>query len=595
MKLYKLRRIKSDKLVVSENFTIIENSDNSANKDPDDFFEQFDVFQKDDSLNISSFDFQNQIDYEAPLLSVSTDVKEIIEDFIYECKKVDEFYNREKLRISNNFDKFYGRFLAKISNAKTKLDLKEDLREQRLDGLGYSSSWARQFSDFYSKFAWLDGFGKINIVGMQKILLKLDKNIFDVKSSNIMNTLNAFLETLSLSNEDGWFNERRKIRSLVAYHYYKNNMDDALQFLEFSLSDYQSEDRIPLSFLCGMIAALMILFVFFLFAKSDDSSNTKYIHEVKHIFPIFRWILWFIIAIYSAGVVIDYLKEFRVNYVIIFESNPANRLKPSAMFILSAILMNVWVFWLIGETTVLKGYLPYSEDFFAETLMIVFSVILLIPIKIFRSNIRFPLIAAIISGLFSPFSEVRFTNFFVADVLTSLTKPFIDISLVAWWLNSESNDKYLELCYPKMFWSIFAWYLPFHIRFWQWVNKYYVTGDAFPHLVNAGKYFWSIIMIFANYFYGLNQDLKGVIIVLSFIATVYSYIWDSVMDWGLCRDSRLLRRTILYPPRYYYISMIVNLLLRFAWVLPMLPGDIWPDFFQNIEFLTFLLCIAEIP
>lgn len=510
MKLYKLRKIKSDKLLVSDNFTIIENTDNSVHKEPDDFFEQFDVIQKDDSLNCSSFDFQSQIDYEAPLLSVSTDVKEIIEDFIREWKKVDEFYNREKFRISNNFDKFYGRFLTKVSNSRAKLDLKEDLREQRLDGLGYSSSWARQFAEFYSKFAWLDGFAKINIVGMQKILLKLDKMVFEVKSSNMFNTLNAFLKTLTLSNEDGWFNERRKIRSLVAYHYYKNNMDDALQFLEFSFSDYQSEDRIPLSFLCGMIMALFIVFLFFVFAKTEeeDEDDVKYVHEVKHIYSIFRSTLWFVIAVYWSGVVIGYLKEFQVNYVIIFESNPANRMKPSAMYILSAILMNIWMFWLIGETTVLKQYLPYSEDFFAKLLMILFALILVFPMKTFRSKIRFPLLTAIFNGLFSPFSEVRFMDFFVADVLTSLTKPFIDISMVAWWLNSDSNDEYLEHWYPKMFWSIFAWYLPFHIRFWQWIHKYYVTGDAFPHLVNAGKYFWSIIMIFANYFYGLDPDLK---------------------------------------------------------------------------------------
>lgn len=79
----------------------------------------------------------------------------------------------------------------------------------------------------------------------------------------------------------------------------------------------------------------------------------------------------------------------------------------------------------------LKQYLPYSEDFFAKLLMILFALILVFPMKTFRSKIRFPLLTAIFNGLFSPFSEVRFMDFFVADVLTSLTKPFIDISMVA--------------------------------------------------------------------------------------------------------------------------------------------------------------------
>ena len=121
-----------------------------------------------------------------------------------------------------------------------------------------------------------------------------------------------------------------------------------------------------------------------------------------------------------------------------------------------------------------------------------------------------------------------------------------------------------------------------------------MTNDAFPHLVNAGKYLASIIMICANYFYGKNPEMRSIVIYLYTFATVYSYVWDIVMDWGLCRDSRMLRDRILYPPRYYYFCTVTNFFLRFAWVLPFLPVTIWPDTFKNLEGLTLLLAIAEI-
>mmetsp|Transcript_33494 Transcript_33494/g.32952 ORF Transcript_33494/g.32952 Transcript_33494/m.32952 type:complete len:180 (-) Transcript_33494:8-547(-) len=145
-----------------------------------------------------------------------------------------------------------------------------------------------------------------------------------------------------------------------------------------------------------------------------------------------------------------------------------------------------------------------------------------------------------------------------------------------------------------MFWAIFAWYLPFHIRFWQCVNKWWYTGDAFPHLVNAGKYFASIVMICSNYFYGLNPEMKNITIGLYLFATTYSYIWDIIMDWGLLRDKRLLREQILYPPSYYYFSSVTNLILRFAWVLSFLPPSYWPATFRSIEGLTLVLGVLEI-
>lgn len=180
--------------------------------------------------------------------------------------------------------------------------------------------------------------------------------------------------------------------------------------------------------------------------------------------------------------------------------------------------------------------------------------------------------------------------------MTSLTKPFIDVAMIMCWLNSSNDDNVFEtkVCHSKMFWAIFAWYLPFHIRFWQCINKYYVTGDAFPHLVNAGKYMASIVMICANYFYGKDPSLKYYIICLSAFATIYSYIWDIIMDWGLCRDSRWLRQQILYPPKYYYFCSVVNLFLRFAWIMPFLPTWIWPETFNTVEGLTFFLSVAEI-
>ena len=180
--------------------------------------------------------------------------------------------------------------------------------------------------------------------------------------------------------------------------------------------------------------------------------------------------------------------------------------------------------------------------------------------------------------------------------MTSLAKPFIDVALISCWLNSYSQDEVFEtgVCHNKMGWAIFAWYLPFHIRFWQCINKWWVTGDTFPHFVNATKYFASILVILSNYFLGKDPSWKSTMVSLYFFSTVYSYLWDLIMDWGMFRDSRLLRTKILYPPRYYYFSCVTNFFLRFAWVLPLFPTSLWPETFKSIEGMTLFLAIVEI-
>jgi len=67
--------------------------------------------------------------------------------------------------------------------------------------------------------------------------------------------------------------------------------------------------------------------------------------------------------------VIEYLKEFLINYVIIFDANPANRLNPSSMYILSSILMILWTFCMIGQTMTLKDYIPLGTYTFAYIML----------------------------------------------------------------------------------------------------------------------------------------------------------------------------------------------------------------------------------
>jgi len=118
------------------------------------------------------------------------------------------------------------------------------------------------------------------------------------------------------------------------------------------------------------------------------------------------------------------------------------------------------------------------------------------------------------------------------------------------------------------------------------------------HLLNAGKYFSVILIQFANIF---RHKLKGdttltIFIAISLISTCYAYGWDLYMDWGLLRSKEagkfMLRPKFMLPQWFYYYAIVSNLILRFAWVLPLLSSGL-PPWVHSSGLLIASLCILE--
>ena len=69
------------------------------------------------------------------------------------------------------------------------------------------------------------------------------------------------------------------------------------------------------------------------------------------------------------------------------------------------------------------------------------------------------------------------------------------------------------------------------------------------------------------------------------------------MDWGLLRGTmkgkRLLRDRLKFPKSYYYVCMISNLILRFMWILTLLPEWFFSPFFKETQGLIMVLSLTE--
>ena len=125
--------------------------------------------------------------------------------------------------------------------------------------------------------------------------------------------------------------------------------------------------------------------------------------------------------------------------------------------------------------------------------------------------------------------------------------------------------------------AIVIGFIPDLIRFSQCVKKYFVLrsqGNPVAHMQakNAGKYFSALVAETAHlWVHGEGRDSAFWLwLFLKTFSTVYKYIWDLRVDWGLLYSSNLksfgLREKQYYPKVFYYWAMLTNFVLRFSFL-----------------------------
>lgn len=101
--------------------------------------------------------------------------------------------------------------------------------------------------------------------------------------------------------------------------------------------------------------------------------------------------------------------------------------------------------------------------------------------------------------------------------------------------------------------------LPAWFRFAQCLRRYRDSKEAFPHLVNAGKYSTTfLVVIFATlrayhqsaYANTFDNPYTILWLLSQALSSTYAYTWDIKMDWGLfdrnAGENKFLREEIVY-------------------------------------------------
>ncbi len=319
-----------------------------------------------------------------------------------------------------------------------------------------------------------------------------------------------------------------------------------------------------------------------------------------------------LLVILFTGICISYFRAYKVNYIFIFDIDPVNKLNQYQFYKLFLCFFTGWAICALGEILHIKGYIAFGEganegenkSIFGLGLVLFLVLAMLNPFKLFYRDLRFEVLQTSFNTLISPFGPVRFKDFFLADIFTSLVKPFVDWYIIACFFSTDAWKHYepvsegeMAQCQPPNTVVAIISLMPFWFRFWQCINRWYYTRLRFPHLVNAGKYMASLVLIIFTFFRNTYHNYEYFYIAYCCFATSYSLLWDLFMDWGLLMGKRegrkLLRDRIKYPKYFYYFSMCTNIILRFAWVLTLLPDWWFWRSFHDVQGLYLLLSVAE--
>ncbi|KAJ2684438.1 Xenotropic and polytropic retrovirus receptor 1, partial [Coemansia spiralis] len=286
-----------------------------------------------------------------------------------------------------------------------------------------------------------------------------------------------------------------------------------------------------------------------------------------------------------------------VNYRFIFEIDPRDHLTAwqflelSSLFVLIASCV-IWVNFAV--------HIDHESYICVYVLLGVLLGVLFLPLKAVYWTSRWWLIRSLGRLLCSGLFHVEFRDFFLGDELCSLSYTLSTMLLLG-CAGSNGWSDLDAVCNTTHWWSNAALLmLPNMLRLLQCIRRYLDSGDAFPHLANGAKYSSTIITVWLA---TSNQILGGsswmpVWVASAIINSCFTSLWDLLKDWGLFEaDSkyRFLRSELkLSRVWIYYAAMVLDVTLRFVWIM-----QISPTFFSfghsvHRTTLSFIAALLEV-
>lgn len=412
--------------------------------------------------------------------------------------------------------------------------------------------------EFHSYCTFLENFQKLNKIAFSKIIKKYDKK-FD--SDLLESTLVLFIENEMFKDERPAFFCKCSENALI----------NLFRSLPENAKNNVTPRSIAMKYLRG-VDKNKSEFSFFRVGLCIGLSIPVFTLSLIRIFEylLYTKLLWikvlyiygglFILVLLFFGISLDLYvwRRYRVNYVFIFELGRNDGLTYKQFTEFAALSFFLWstcLYFTVHET--FQFFLSFQ--YIPLLLVGLYIFILIIPFPFFYRSSRIWFMKTLFRVFTSGFRNVHFKDFFIADLLTSLTFFWTSIYMTVCFYSSSTP----EVCSPGT--SILTPFListPFFIRAIQCIRKYFDCKEK-RDIYNTVKYLVSIAAIFASSFNNISKKGSTLFLWISIatISALYSYIWDLKVDWNVSANNKLIKK------KWLYVAVIGNFFLRFNWIL----------------------------
>ncbi|XP_024182336.1 SPX and EXS domain-containing protein 5 isoform X2 [Rosa chinensis] len=210
------------------------------------------------------------------------------------------------------------------------------------------------------------------------------------------------------------------------------------------------------------------------------------------------------------------------------------------------------------------------------------AMILIFPFDIFYLSTRFYFLRTL-WRIVLPLQAISFSDFFVADILTSMSKVLSDlersvcrmlhrqVATIAWF-EADSVCGSHSVAIPLVL------VLPYLFRLFQCLRQYKDTGER-TSLLNALKYSTAVPVIFLSALkYHIFPEkwtnfYRPLWLLSAILNSLYSFYWDVTRDWDLSGFTRIFKSNkshilsnLIHGRKWVYFWVITsNLILRCTW------------------------------
>uniref|UniRef100_M4DT47 EXS domain-containing protein n=1 Tax=Brassica campestris TaxID=3711 RepID=M4DT47_BRACM len=445
-----------------------------------------------------------------------------------------------------------------------------DLKFSRENLMKVEEKLRSAFIVFYQKLRLLKSYSFLNVLAFSKVLKKYDK----ITSRDATKPYMKVVDSSYLGSSDEVVRLMERVEATFIKHFANANRTKGMNILR----PKAKRERHRLTFSTGCVFSLIVALAAIIRTRNllQEEGQKQYMNTMFPLYSFFGFIVLHIIM-YAANVY--YWRRYKVNYSFIFGFKQGTELGYRQVLLVG---FSIGVFALLCVLANLDMEAnPKTKDYktFTELLplflLLAMFVVLILPFNFFYRSSRFFFLTCLFHCLAAPLYKVTLPDFFLGDQLTSQVQALRSIEFYICYYGWGDFRHRKNTCNKSGVYNTFLFIvavIPYASRLLQCLRRLFEEKNP-EQGWNGLKYFLTIVAVCLRTAYSIQKGQiawRVLAAISSAAAAIFSTYWDFIHDWGLLNrtsKNRWLRDKLLIPQKkVYFIAMILNVLLRFAWI-----------------------------